>query len=340
MNWQWSASGLTRLGGFLCEHAELGQRVSARRVGDGHSNLTYLVSDGDRTVVVRRPPPPPLPAGAHDVVREARLLAALADTPVPVPRVIAVAEPGEVVDVPLVVTEFVDAAVITEQTPPPLDNPRARRRIAESVVDVLADLHAVDWAGIGLRDFGKPGGFNSRHLRRVCALVEEADGHLPAAFQGLAHWLGAHTPPESAAAIVHNDFRLGNLMIAAPGRVAAVLDWELATIGDPLFDLGYFVSSYPAPGEELTPTAAMAVAVLEDGYPARDELLARYSQRTGVAPRNIEWYSALAQFKLAALYEYGRQRAETGTGDPYFGDPGMVASFLRAGRRWAKLERS
>ncbi|MDP7705159.1 phosphotransferase family protein [Mycobacterium sp. TY815] len=338
MTWEWSPDELSRLGKFLAERAGCGPRVNARAVGDGHSNLTYVVSDGDRTVVVRRPPPPPVPVGAHDVVREVRLLTALAATPVPVPRVLAVAEPGQIVDVPLVVTEFIDAVVITESTPEPLNYPAARGQIAESVIDALADLHAVDWAGIGLGDFGKPQGFNSRHLRRVRALIER-DGRLPDGFARLADWLVHHTPAESGAAIVHNDFRLGNMMIrpTPPGRVAAVLDWELATIGDPLFDLGYFLSSYPAPGEALTPTAGMGVAVLEEGYPSRVELLARYSERTGTLPRNIEWYSAMAQFKLAALYEYGRRRAETPSGDPYFADPALVAAFLRAGETCAGL---
>src|SRR5262249_13169345 len=162
--------------------AVCGPRVTARAVGDGKSNLTYVVSDGDRAVVVRRPPPPPVPPGAHDVVREARLLIALASTNVPVPRVLAIAEPGEIVDVPMVVTEFVDGVVITDSTPAPLNNPTTRREIAESMVDTLADLHAVDWAAVGLREFGKPQGFNARHLRRMRALIEDADGQIPPAF--------------------------------------------------------------------------------------------------------------------------------------------------------------
>jgi aminoglycoside phosphotransferase (APT) family kinase protein len=337
VTWSWSAGELAKLGRFLADRAVCGPRVMAQPVGDGKSNLTYVVSDGDRAVVVRRPPPPPVPPGAHDVVREARLLTALADTDVPVPRVLAIAEPGEIVDVPVVVTQFVDGVVITEATPAPLNNPTTRREIAESMVDTLAALHAVDWAAIGLREFGKPQGFNARHLRRMRALIEDADGQIPPTFVPLADWLTRNVPGESGAAIVHNDFRLGNLMVSRdrPGKVVAVLDWELTTIGDPLFDLGYFLCSYPATGEALTPTARMGVAVLEEGYPSRRELLARYRGRTGTNPTNIGWYSALAQFKLAALYDYGRRRAEGPRGDPYFRDPELVASFLRAGERLA-----
>jgi aminoglycoside phosphotransferase (APT) family kinase protein len=337
MTWSWSADALTRLGGALSERNVCGPELTVRAVGDGHSNLTYLVSDGQRRVIVRRPPPPPIPAGAHDVVREARVVAALADTAVPVPPVFAVFAAGEMLEVPLVVTGYVDAVVITETTPAPLGTPAVRREIALSAVDTLAELHGVDWRACGLGDFGNPAGFNARHLGRICMLAADAHGELPSSFRSVADWLGRYTPQEAGAAIVHNDFRLGNLMMAhdSPGRVLAVLDWELATVGDPLFDLGYFLSSYPQPGEALTPTAKMATAVLEDGYPSRDDLLARYCERTGTRPANVSWYCALAQFKLAALYEYGRRRAESSGGDHYFADPGLVSSFLQAAEAMA-----
>jgi aminoglycoside phosphotransferase (APT) family kinase protein len=333
MTWYWSTDQLAQLGRYLADRGLCGPQVTARAVGDGHSNLTYLVSDGEHTVVVRRPPPPPVPAGAHDVLREARLISALAPTPVPAPRILAIATAGEILDVPFVVSEFVDAVVITEATPASLAQPATRRQIGEAAVDTLATLHTVDWRAHGLSDFGKPHGFNARHLNRVCALVTDADGALPHGFADLAGWLTRHVPDESGATIVHNDFRLGNLMVAPdpPGRVVAVLDWELATLGDPLFDLGYFLSCYPQPGEPLTPTAAMGTAVLEDGYPTRDQLLDRYCASAGIQSPPITWYYALAQFKLAALYEYGRRRAAAGPGgDPYFADPGLVASFLTA----------
>ncbi|WP_273735358.1 phosphotransferase family protein [Mycolicibacterium septicum] len=339
MNWTWSPTQLEALGRHLADLDLCGPTVTATPIGDGHSNLTYLVGDETRRVVVRRPPPPPVPAGAHDVVREARLLTALSYTPVPVPQVRAVVAAGPIIDVPLVITEFVDGVVITESTPTPLDQPEIRRQIAEAAVDALAELHRVDWRALGLADFGKPTGFNRRHLLRVSALVADADGQLPPRFADLADWLDHTRPAESAEAIVHNDFRLGNLMVAreAPGRIAAVLDWELATIGDPLFDVGYFLASYPQPGEPLTPTARMGTAALESGYPKRAELLDRYCGTTGVTPSDIGWYCALAQFKLAVLYEYGRRRTEVGPeADPYFADPALVESFLQACEQYVR----
>jgi aminoglycoside phosphotransferase (APT) family kinase protein len=333
--WSWSEGQLQQLGRFLADHGLSGPDITARAIGDGHSNLTFLVSDGRSQVVVRRPPPPPLPPGAHDVLREARLLTALERTDVPAPRVRATAAIGELLDVPVFVMDFVDGVVITESTPAPGDDEELRRRIGESLVDTLAALHKVAWREVGLSDFGKPDGFNARQLRRMRSLIE-ADGAVPPAFAALDDWLHAHLPFESGTAIVHNDFRIGNMIVdIEAGCVAAVLDWELATIGDPLADLGYLLTSYPMPGEPLVPTSVMGTAVLEPGYPRRSELIDRYADRTGADVSGVNWYATLAMYKLAALYEYSRRRFESGVGDPYYADPGLVSSFLAAGERLA-----
>ena len=333
--WSWSKDELQLLGRFLAEHGLCGPTITAHAIGDGHSNLTFLVSDGHSKVVVRRPPPPPLPQGAHDVLREARLLAALEQTDVPTPRVRATAAAGELLDVPVFVMDFVDGVVITESTPAPNDDEQLRRGIGESLVDTLAALHKVAWRQIGLSDFGKPDGFNERQLWRMRSLIA-VDGNVPRAFAALDDWLHARLPSESGTAIVHNDFRIGNMIVnIGTGSVAAVLDWELATIGDPLADLGYLLTSYPMPGELLVPTSAMGIAVLEPGYPTRAELIARYAERTGANVAAVNWYATLAMYKLSALYEYSRRRFESGVGDPYYADPGLVSSFLAAGERLA-----
>jgi aminoglycoside phosphotransferase (APT) family kinase protein len=333
--WSWSEDELQQLGRFLAEHGLCSPAITAQAIGDGHSNLTFLVSDGHSQVVVRRPPPPPLPPGAHDVLREARLLAALEQTDVPTPRVRATAAAGELLDVPVFVMDFVDGVVITESTPAPSDDQQLRRRIGESLVDTLAALHNVAWRDVGLGDFGKPDGFNERQLRRMQSLIA-VDGTVPRAFAALDDWLHANLPSESRTAIVHNDFRIGNMIVdIGAGCVAAVLDWELATIGDPLADLGYLLTSYPLPGEPLVPTSAMGIALLEPGYPARAELIDRYAEHTGADVSGINWYATLAMYKLAALYEYSRRRFESGVGDPYYADPALVSSFLAAGERLA-----
>jgi aminoglycoside phosphotransferase (APT) family kinase protein len=333
--WFWSDDQLDALGRFLAERGLCGPTLTAQAIGDGHSNLTFVVSDGRSRVVVRRPPPPPSPPGAHDVLREATLLAALAETDVPTPRVLATTRAGELLDVPVVVMDFVDGTVITDSTPAPGDDVMLRRRIGESLVDTLVALHAVPWREVGLGDFGKPEGFNARQLRRMRSLIG-VDGTVPTTFSALDDWLQAHVPTESARSIVHNDFRIGNMIVdLGAGCVAAVLDWELATIGDPLADLGYLLTSYPASGEPLVPTAAMGTAVLEPGYPSRAELLDRYADGTGADVSNVDWYAALAMYKLAALYQYSRRRFEDGVGDPYYADPELVSSFVAAGEQLA-----
>ncbi|MCV7301243.1 phosphotransferase family protein [Mycobacterium barrassiae] len=335
MTWFWSVEQLDQLGKYLSEHGLCGPTVTASPIGDGHSNLTFLVSDGHSQVVVRRPPPPPLPPGAHDVLREATLLHALAETDVPTPRVLATASANELLDVPMFVMEFVDGTVITESTPATGDDVELRRYIGESLVDTLAALHTVPWRDVGLGDFGKPEGFNARQLRRMRSLIE-IDGSIPKPFAPLDEWLLSYAPPESATSIVHNDFRIGNMIVdLTTGCVAAVLDWELATIGDPLADLGYLLASWPVQGEPVVPTAAMATAVLEAGYPSRTALLDRYADRTGADLSGLNWYAALAMYKLAALYEYSGRRFDAGVGDPYYADPAFVPAFLAAGERLA-----
>jgi aminoglycoside phosphotransferase (APT) family kinase protein len=337
--WEWTASDLERLAAFLADRGITDGPVQTRPIGDGHANLTYLVSDGRREIVFRRPPPPPIPKGANDVLREARLMAALAGTGVPVPEILAVGAAGDVLDVPFYVMSYERGVVFTDRTPEGLADPGIRRELALDLIDTLAKLHAVDWRARGLEDFGRPEGFNARHVQRMTRLITDEDGAVDPRFAPVAEWLTATVPAESGAAILHSDFRLGNVMLAAdaPGRVLAVLDWELATLGDPLLDVGYFLASYPRPGEPRTPTEDFGTALLEDGYPDRDELADRYAADTGRDLSDLGWYETLAQYKLAALYEHSHRRAVAGTGDPYYTDPELVLRFLDSARRTAGI---
>ena len=331
---------LASLERFLAERGLTQGPVTTRRIGDGHSNLTFLVADRVNQVVVRRPPPPPTPPGAHDMLREARLIGALGGSGVPVAKLLATAQAGEVIDVPFYVMSFAAGPVVTTTTPEPLATPQTRRRIGEALVDTLAQLHGVDWHSAGLADMGRPEGFNARHLRRMARLVADPEGNPPPHFAPIDAWLSANVPPESGGTIVHNDFRIGNVVLTAeaPGRVEAVLDWELATIGDPLIDVGYFLASVPEKDTPMTPTQQLGVAMLEEGYPSRKELAGRYAERTGRDLSNLSWYTAFVLWKLAVLYEYGRRRAVRGVGDPYYADRGLVQSFLDAAHRTAGLE--
>jgi aminoglycoside phosphotransferase (APT) family kinase protein len=340
MAWDWTPDTLQALTTFLGDHGLTDGPLSTRAIGDGHSNLTFMVSDGRTNLVVRRPPPPPIPPGGHDMLREARLIKALEDTDVPAPRVLAVAQADEVLDVPFYVMTHVDGVVATVESPERLRTPALRHDIGIELIDTLAALHAVDWQARGLDGFGRPEGFNARHLRRMAGLVADEQGEMPQAFAPLAQWLESDIPEESGASIVHNDYRLGNVILGAepPARILAVLDWELATIGDPLLDLGYFLCSIPISGQPMTPTQELSAALLEPGYPPREELAERYAVATGASLERISWYITMSLWKLAVLYEYGRRRAATGHGDDYYADPALVESFLAAAQRSAGRE--
>jgi len=325
-----------RLAEYLAAHVPgFAGPLSVRQFKGGQSNPTYLLATPGRHYVLRRKPPGTLLASAHAVDREYRVIRALGEgSEVPVPRAYALCTDDAVIGTWFYVMEFVEGRILWD--PALLEVERgARRAHAFALVATLATLHRVDPVAVGLGDFGKPEGFNARQLRRMRSLIA-VDGAVPEPFAELDGWLHAHLPPESRIAIVHNDFRIGNMIVNMKvGSIAAILDWELATIGDPLADLGYFLTSYPGPGEPLVPTSAMGTAVLEPGYPGRAEVLDRYVDRTGADVSRVNWYAALAMYKLAALYEYSRRRFESGVGDPYYADPGLVSSFLAAGERLA-----
>jgi aminoglycoside phosphotransferase (APT) family kinase protein len=314
---------MTPLPEFLKAHGiDLGPFTS-EPVGDGHSNLTSLLRGERGSAVLRRPPPPPLPPGANDVLREARILAALRGSAVPVPEVLATAEAGEVLDVPCFVMSYVPGVVIGARTPESIAHPADRRRIGEGLVDALVALHGLDWRAAGLR--GRPEGANLRQHGRLGRLVADDP---PAALVELDAWLVAHAPVEAGGVLLHNDLRLGNVLVddRSPARIAAVLDWELAAVGDPLADLGYLVASWPSPGARPTPVQAFGLAALEPGWPTAEELAARYAERSGRDLAALRWHVVNAHRKLAVLYEYSRRRG----GDPYYADPAHVPSFLAA----------
>lgn len=311
------------LAAFLAERDLVHGPLTVRPVGDGHSNLTYLVT-GDTTVVLRRPPPPPFPRGAHDVLREARVIAGLAGTDVPAPAVLAEAPAGVVFDVPCFVMAFVPGAVMTDRSG--LPDPKSRRAVADGLVAALAAIHRADPASSGLRV--RPGS-TARTLDRFRALAAGDAAEPPTAFRAIEDRLRASLPADTDAVLLHNDFRLGNVLVDGR-RIAAVLDWELASTGDPLADLGYLLATWPEPARPLTPIEEFGRAALEPGFPDRPALADRYAALTGRDLAALPWFVAFANWKLAALYEYNRRRVLSGIGDDYYADPGHVAAFLEA----------
>ena len=287
--------------------------LRATRIGAGHSNATFLLERGGERMVLRRAPRPPLPPSAHDMLREARVLAALAGR-ARVPGLLAVCRESAVLGVPFYVMRELSGHVVTDELPPVLAEPAARRRAGLDLVDALAELHAVDIDAAGLTDFGRPDGYLERQVRRFEALWgHNATRDLPLVGE-LAAWLRAGLPASGPACVVHGDYRLGNVMLEldAP-RVLALLDWELATLGDPLADLGYLVATYSEASSR--PTALeLSPATRAQGFPSRDELVERYRERSGRAVDALAWYEALALWKAAVFCEglYGRSlRGET-----------------------------
>ncbi|HEX8067013.1 MAG TPA: phosphotransferase family protein [Thermoleophilaceae bacterium] len=296
--------------------------VEAERIGEGHSNVTYLVRRGGERVVLRRPPRPPLPPTAHDVLREARLLSAVADADVRTPRVIAACDDESVLGVPFYLMEYLEGDVITTDVPEPLSNPEERRRISCELVDSLAEMHAVDWRACGLEGFGKPTGYLERQLRRFNGLWEINKTRELALVQEVGDWLARNMPESPPATIVHGDYRLGNTMFAhgAPARLIAIFDWEMATIGDPLADIGYITATWSekTDAERLETMFDRLTVTHAEGFLSRDELVARYEERTGRSMSDLRWYQALALWKAAVFMEGNYKRSLAGTtDDPY-----------------------
>ena len=275
------------------------------RIGEGSSNLTFLVERGGARVVLRRPPPPPLPPSAHDVVREARLQLALAEHGVRVPRVIAVREDAALIGAPFYLMEPLDGAVITETAP----DDTAGRVLGLAVVDALAELHAVDWRTEPLSRFGRPGGYLERQLNRFSKLAAASPGRRQPGFERLTEQLRRGLPAEVDPSVVHGDYRLGNIMVSTGPRpeLLAILDWEMATIGDPLADVGYLTITWSEPGAVEHPMLRSPVTA-GDGFPTRDELVQRYVAVTGRDVSELPWYQALALWKSSVFCEaiYGR----------------------------------
>jgi aminoglycoside phosphotransferase (APT) family kinase protein len=312
---------LEPLAAFLDEHGLGEGEIEASPIGEGHSNVTYLIRRGEAEMVLRRPPRPPLPPSAHDVLREARLLRALADTPARVPLVRAVCDEEQVIGSPFYVMERIAGEVIVASIPDALDTPAERARIADELIDALVEIHAVDWMAAGLEGFGKPTGYLERQLRRFGGLWELNKTREIPAVERVGAWLAENRPESGPATIVHGDFRLGNTIFApgAPARLEGVLDWEMATIGDPLADLGYLCMMWAEQGD---PTGGLrehlGAITRREGFPTREELIGAYEQRTGRSMRDLRWYTTLALWKSIVFMEGNYKRAVAGTtDDPY-----------------------
>lgn len=282
----------------------------------GHSNLTYAVTDArGQRFVLRRPPLGAVLATAHDMGREHRIISAVAHTDVPVPRALALCDDPSVNDAPFYVMDFVDGHVLEE--PENVDRvipaPEIRERLSESVIDGLAALHTADVDAIGLGDLARREAYLDRQLKRWRGQWEKSKTRELAAMEDVYEALVARKPEQRYTGIVHGDYRLGNMLARADGTLAAVLDWELCTLGDVLADLGYLLNNWAEPGEpalRMMPTAA-------GGFLSREAMVARYAAKTGFEISAIEYYQAFQYWRLAAIVEGVASRYLQGVmGDP------------------------
>jgi aminoglycoside phosphotransferase (APT) family kinase protein len=305
--------------------------LTARLIAGGRSNLTYEVTDGTAAWIVRRPPLGHVLATAHDMAREYRVMSALRDTAVPVPTTYALCRDADVVGAPFYVMEQVAGTPYRHAAELEPHGPERTRAIATRLVDTLATLHEIDPDAVGLADFGRPEGFLVRQVHRWKRQLDASHSRDLPAVDELHARLAADVPPESAMGIVHGDYRLDNVLIDDHDRLAAVIDWEMATLGDPLTDLAYLVVCQRLGAGPCG--AAVASASSAPGFLTEDEIIQRYAGRSQRDLSRFGFYLGLASYKLAAILEgihYRHLHGQTvGPGFAHIGE--TVAPLLAAG---------
>jgi aminoglycoside phosphotransferase (APT) family kinase protein len=286
------------------------------RLPGGHSNFTYRVTDAaGRTTVLRRPPLGELLPSAHDMSREHRAISALGPTPVPVPPALGFCDVPAVTGAPFYVMGFVEGRVLhaEEDALDALGEPQ-RRRAGESLAEVAAALHAVDVEAVGLSSLGRPDNYVARQMKRWYGQYQASRG-ATALIDRLHDDLADRVPAEQRVSVVHGDYRLGNCITSPSGEVAAVLDWEICTLGDPLADVGYLLATWAEPGDTFATISTSPSSA--PGFPSRAEMLAHYAARTDLDTGAMPFYLAFSYWKLACInqgvwarYDAGQKSSE------------------------------
>lgn len=317
-----------------------GEPVELRALDGGGSNEVFELRRGPLRAVLRRPPRE-LPEGRNEALaREQRVLLALDGTDVPHPRVLGACDDPSVLGSTFTVMELVDGWSPLDEGgwPAPFDrDPEARRGLAFELVEGIARLAGVDWRARGLDGFGRPEGFHDRQVDRWLAHWEGFRFREIPGLDVAASWLRTHRPRRWSPGILHGDYQFANVMYrhGPPARLAAVIDWEMATVGDPLLDLGWLLMAWPDPGEDVAELLYVDFA----GMPSRHELVERYAEVSGRPVDDVDYYVILARFKMAIVLEQGYARHVRGEAS----NP-KVAAFgdwiLRTARNAAELAES
>ena len=295
--------------------AGAGEVPEISRLTGGSQNALFVVARGGEEHVLRRPPNLAVQGRYEAFSREHRVLAALRDTDVPHPRLRAACDDVDVLGGPFYLTERVDGWSPQGIWPAPFDNDAdARAGIPFELVDGIARLARVDWKAVGLDDFGRPDGFHDRQVDRWLAFLERVKTRELPGVDVAAEWLRTHRPKVYEPGIMHGDYQLTNVMFrhGAPAKLAAIVDWEMATIGDPLLDLGWALIGYPADDGDLVARMAM---IDYSGMPPRSQVLAHYETVSGRSTEDIDYYLILAHFKLGIVLEQSVARFAAGQAD-------------------------
>ena len=295
-------------------HVAGGDSPGATVIGHGRSNLTYRMESEGQSWVLRRPPLSHVQAAAHDMGREYRVITALAGTDVAVPKTYAVCDDADVIGAPFFIMEYVEGLVpVDVNTVKERYTEEQRRYLGERLVDTLVALHPLDPEEVGLGDFGKPAGYIKRQVRRFTDQLEKVKTRDLPELEELARRLAKAIPEHTDSTIVHGDYRLDNTMVNDDGDIAAVLDWEMSTLGDPLADLGIlrmYWRDRDASGEG--PAVGNVGVIMQPGFPSWDEGRARYEEKSGRSLGNLDFYSAMANFKLGVILENMHARFKAG----------------------------
>lgn len=325
----------SRLAEYLAgrlEGAEAG-RLRVLQFGGGRANLTYLLRYGATEYVLRRPPLGPVAPGAHDMAREFRVLSRLWQAFPKAPRAWLLCEDETVIGAPFFVMERKEGVVVRERVPTEFGggtDPVANRALAAVVIDTLAEFHAVDAGACGLEDLGHPPGFLARQVTGWLQRWERARHAPNPAADEVGRWLTANMPESPPPTLLHNDWRLDNMAVAAddPSTCVAVYDWDMATRGDPLCDLGTLLGSWHDP-EEIDGRTHSLMPVDAPGWMSRGEAIARYGAASGRAMGTMPWYVVFGTWKLGVVLEQIYIRYLRGqTSDPRFGSMGAGAAKL------------
>lgn len=330
------------LAAFLTEHIGPADELEVEYHDEGHSNEVLFLEWGDQSYALRRPPAGKTPESAHNVLREHKVISALAETEVPVPETVAACDDHSVIGSDFFVMKRMEGTVIHNDSGEPdrFKTASHREQIGSEMVETLATIHDVDYERVGLGEYGNPDTYLSKQVGLWTHQMEqgfERSGREVDALKAAADWLEQSIPASADATLVHGDYKLDNVMFGpgTPPRIVGVFDWEMSTLGDPLADVGYMLFNWTHGNEESSIPELFPRFTAEPGYPNQSDLVRMYEEASGRRYQHDRFYRALAGFKLATALEafYARYLDGTTT-DPMFpqlerGVPELAARVQR-----------